>query len=136
MKKTFTFLCLLLIACSGTFAQQRRPSFGGGGTQLSVEERIAKQVEELAPTLMLDDVQKKLLEITLIKHAKTRTDLVRNTDLTREKIQDSLANLRPAQLKEIENLLIPEQYELYMQIEKENREKRQSQFGNRSPNQN
>jgi hypothetical protein len=135
MKKITTFLCLVLLAWSSATAQQRRPSFGGGA-QLSAEERIAKQVEELTPTLMLDDVQKKLLEITLLKHAKTRTDIARNTELTREKIQDSLAKLRPAQLKEIENLLIPEQYEMFLQIEKENREKRQSQFGNRRPNQN
>jgi hypothetical protein len=114
---------------------QRRPG-GGFQNQVSPEERVSKQVKALEAPLMLDGVQMKLLEITLLKNQKKISELMQNVDLTREQKRDSVQKLTQIQNNEIQNLLTEEQFEAYQLIEKENREKRAKEFGGKRPNQN
>jgi len=62
--------------------------------------------------------------------------LMQNIDLSREQKRDSVQKLYQIQNDEIQNLLTEEQFEVYQQIEKENREKRAKEFRGKRPNQN
>ncbi len=128
-----TSIVILLLTVSAE--AQRRPG-RGFQNQVSPEERVSKQVKALEAPLMLDAVQMKLLEITLLKNQKKITELMQNTDLSREQKRDSVQKLTQNQSDEVQNLLTEEQFEAYLQIEKENREKRAKEFGGRRPNQN
>ncbi len=132
-KLLLTCAAVLLLTVSAE--AQRRPG-GGFQNQVSPEERVNKQVKALEEPLMLDDVQMKLMEITLLKHQKKISELMQNIDLTREQKRDSVQKLYQIQNGEIQNLLTEEQFEVYQQIEKENREKRAKEFGGKRPNQN
>lgn len=132
-KLLLPFIFALLLA--GSVEAQKRPG-GSFQNQVSPEERVSKQVKALESPLMLDDVQMKLMEITLLKHQKKISELMQNIDLTREQKRDSVQKLYQIQNGEIQNLLTEEQFEVYQQIEKENREKRAKEFGGKRPNQN
>ncbi|PJB12103.1 MAG: hypothetical protein CO119_08585 [Flavobacteriales bacterium CG_4_9_14_3_um_filter_40_17] len=127
------FIAILLITVSAE--AQRRPG-GGFQNQVTPEERVSKQVKALEEPLMLDNVQMKLMEITMMKNQKKITELMQNIDLSREQKRDSVQKLYQIQNDEIQNLLTEEQFEVYQQIEKENREKRAKEFRGKRPNQN
>jgi len=71
-----------------------------------------------------------------MKNQKKITELMQNIDLSREQKRDSVQKLYQIQNDEIQNLLTEEQFEVYQQIEKENREKRAKEFRGKRPNQN
>lgn len=120
--KNLLFLSLfVLVGSNVVFAQPGRRGFGN---QTSPEEDMQNRVNQLKEPLMLDDVQSNLLEITLVKYVKQRRSLVTSGQLSREQMRDTLQALNKLQNDEIEKLLIPEQYEIYQQLEKEEREKR------------
>jgi len=127
------FIAILLITVS---AEAQRRSGGGFQNQVTPEERVSKQVKALEEPLMLDNVQMKLMEITMMKNQKKITELMQNIDLSREQKRDSVQKLYQIQNDEIQNLLTEEQFEVYQQIEKENREKRAKEFRGKRPNQN
>ena len=127
------FIAILLITVSAE--AQRRPG-GGFQNQVTPEERVSKQVKALEEPLMLDNVQMKLMEITMMKNQKKITELMQNIDLSREQKRDSVQKLYQIQNDEIQNLLTEEQFEVYQLIEKENREKRAKEFRGKRPNQN
>ena len=127
------FIAILLITVSAE--AQRRPG-GGFQNQVTPEERVSKQVKALEEPLMLDNVQMKLMEITMMKNQKKITELMQNIDWSREQKRDSVQKLYQIQNDEIQNLLTEEQFEVYQQIEKENREKRAKEFRGKRPNQN
>lgn len=121
MKKIYLIALLALVGLNAVFAQPGRRNFAN---QTSPEEQVQNRVNQLKEPLMLDDVQAKLLEITLLKYVKQRRNLVTGGQLNREEIRDTLQALNKLQNAEIEKLLIPEQYEIYLQLEKAEREKR------------
>lgn len=124
--KKWTLIIILFVA--GMQAAMSQPGRRGGfNNSVTPEEQVKNQVNQLKEPLMLDDVQAKLMEITLLKYVKQRRALVMGGQVSREQLRDTLQALGKLQNAEIEKLLIPEQYELYLQIEKENREKRQGQ---------
>lgn len=121
MKKLLFLSLFVLVGSNVVFAQPGRRGFS---SQTSPEEQVQNRVNQLKEPLMLDDVQAKLLEITLLKYVRQRRSLVTSGQLSKEQMRDTLRALNKLQNAEIEKLLIPEQYEIYQQLEKEERENR------------
>ncbi len=111
-----TFLAIVFIS-SAALAQ--RGPMPNNGDRPSPEERAEKRTEKMAEKLGLDDYQTAVLSDLNLATAQELQN-IRNSELEREEKKEAAKSVKENYLVEMENLLTPEQFELFEEL----REKR------------
>ena len=92
---------------------------------LTPEEIVAQQMPKLTEALELDDFEQAILSSILTKYAKKQSELI-ILELPREKMRESLEQLKEEQQKELETSLPADKYEKLVALQKKGFKKRKA----------
>lgn len=123
MKKYLVSIVLVLFVNTVIHAQRRGGGQKGGN-------RSQEMINAMSEQLDLDDMQQVMFEEALNGSMKERREL-RNQDLSREEIRDELQAISKEENAAVAKILDEDQYQNFLSIKKEMRQKAREERGSR-----
>lgn len=117
---------VILLALTANFLSAQRGGRGG-----SLEERATQRTERLTTDLSLSEAQAEKINAVFVDYGKKFTEARSNAEGDREAMREMMGTLRSEQNEELQKYLTKEQFEKYLKLEAEQRERRRRRGGER-----